>query len=134
MGSLLRLDGIEGSSRILRGAEMKRLALVLSLAAVTVAACAQKPESIAPAYVSPMTFVQHDCQQLAEEARRIDAALVTASAQQNKARSNDTVGVIFLGLPVSTLSGSNVADQIASLKGQKQTLEQTQISKRCSRA
>jgi hypothetical protein len=113
---------------------MRKVALVLPLVMISVSACAQKPESIAPAYISPMTFQAHDCGQLAEEARRIDAALSTASAQQNKARSNDTVGVIFLGLPVSTLSGNNVADQIAQLKGQKVTLEQSQISKQCHRA
>jgi len=81
-----------------------------------------------------MSFLANDCVQLAEEGRRIDAALTTASAAQNKARSNGTLGVIFLGLPVSTLSGGNVADQIASLKGQKITLEQTQIAKKCPRA
>ena len=44
-------------------------------------------------------------------------------------RATTTLGVIFLGLPVSTLSGGNVAGQIAQLKGHKNTLEQTQIRK-----
>jgi hypothetical protein len=56
-----------------------------------------------------------------------------ASAQQNEARQADSVGVIFLGLPVSSLSGGNVADQIAHLKGQKETLEQSQIAQNCIR-
>ena len=95
------------------------------------AGCAQKPEAIAPAYVSPTTYQDWDCTQLKAEAVRLDAALNQASATQNKARQNDTVGVILLGLPVSSLSGGNVADQIAFLKGNKDTIQQTQIGRRC---
>ena len=106
--------------------------IVLGLCAIAgLSACAQKPETVAPAYVSPTTYLSFNCSQLSAEAQRVDAAYATAAAAQNKARSNDTVGVIFLGLPVSTLSGGNVADQIASLKGQKNTLQQTQIQKGC---
>ena len=64
---------------------------------------------------------------------RIDEALSRASAQQNDARQSDTVGVILLGLPVSSLSGGNVADQIAYLKGHKDTIQQTQITGNCMR-
>jgi len=111
---------------------MKSASVTICAAALLLAACAKKPETIAAAYVSPTTYGDYSCSQLAAEARRVDNALATASAAQNKARSNDTVGVIFLGLPVSTLSGGNVADQIAQLKGHKEVLEQTQIRKNCA--
>lgn len=111
---------------------MSRPAIFLALVAAT-AACAKKPEDIAPAYVSPTTYQTHSCSQLAAEARRVDVALAEASAAQQQARQNDTVGVIFLGLPTASLSGSNIAPQIATLKGQKQTIEQTQITKNCIR-
>ena len=101
------------------------------LAAIVVSGCAKKPEAIAPAYVSPTTYQSFSCRALASEARRVDQALANASAQQTKARQNDTWGVILIGLPTSSLSGGNVAPQIAELKGQKQTLEQTQIQKGC---
>lgn len=100
-------------------------------AAVALTACAQKPESIQAAYVSPTSYQGWSCQQLQSEATRVDAALQRASAAQEKARSNDTVGVIFLGLPVSSLSGGNVATQIADLKGRKDVIEQTQIQRNC---
>lgn len=99
----------------------------------TLAGCAKTPESIAPAYVSPMTYSSYTCEQLKSEAVRIDEALSRASAQQNDARQSDTVGVILLGLPVSSLSGGNVADQIAYLKGHKDTIQQTQITGNCMR-
>lgn len=105
---------------------------VCLVSALTLAACAKKPESIAPAYVSPMTYKDYSCDQLAEENSRVERALAQASEQQRKARSNDTIGVIFLGLPVSSLSGGNVADQVAQLKGEQKTLQQTMITKNCS--
>jgi hypothetical protein len=95
-------------------------------------ACAKSPESIAPSYISPMTYGQYQCDQLGAEAQRVEGALVQVSAQQRQARSNDTVGVIFLGLPVSSLSGGNVADQVARLKGEQQTLRQVMTEKRCA--
>lgn len=105
--------------------------LMPAIALVALGACAQKPESIQSAYVSPSTYQGWSCQQLQSEAVRVDNALVRASTQQEKARSNDTAGVIFLGLPVSSLSGGNVAPQIADLKGHKDVIEQTQIAKKC---
>lgn len=108
---------------------MKSKLIVLS--AVIIAGCAAKPENIGAAYVSPTTYSNFNCAQLQNEAIRVDNALGKASAAQTKARSNDTLGVIFLGLPVSSLSGSNVSDQIAQLKGQKETIEKTQNAKNC---
>ena len=110
---------------------MKNSAIFAFAALTALAGCAQKPENIQSAYVSPTTYNGWSCQQLQAEAVRIDNALARASAQQEKARSNDTAGVIFLGLPVSSLSGGNVAPQIADLKGHKEVIEQTQIQRNC---
>ena len=38
----------------------------------------------------------------------------------------------LLGLPVSSLSGGNVADQVARHKGEQQTLRQVMTEKRCA--
>jgi len=108
---------------------MKKLAIIAASAAL--GACAAKPESIAPQYVSHMTYMNWTCQQMAEETNRINAALASASAQQNSARSNDVAGVILIGLPVSSMSGENVAPQIALYKGQIQALYQAANLKNC---
>ena len=94
--------------------------------------CAKAPESIAPAYVSPEIYKPYNCDQLAQEQARVSAALAKASQAQEDARSNDIVGVIFLGLPVSTLSGGNVAHQVAQLKGAEKTLRQVMNLKQCA--
>ena len=111
-----------------------KLGVAVSLACLAAASCAKKPESIAPAYVSTVPYESWTCTQLAQEVVRVDAALTTASDQQEKARGNDVAGVILLGLPVSSLSGDNIAPQIANLKGQKNAIEQTMILKNCTQA
>jgi hypothetical protein len=108
-----------------------RSSFIICVVTALAAGCAKSPESIAPAYISPLTYQNLACDQLAEEGARVSAALAQASQQQRDARTNDTVGVIFLGLPVSTLSGGNVADQVARLKGEQQTLIQVSTHKRC---
>lgn len=110
---------------------MRKLMLVAALAALA-AGCAKSPESIAPAYVSDRIYNDLDCGQLAEEQRNLQSALSVASQQQSDARTNDIVGVVLLGLPVSTLSGGNVAYQVADLKGHLRAVEQSMVRKRCS--
>ena len=95
-------------------------------------ACAASPESIAPAYVSDMTYQAWTCEQMAQEQPRLSSALAAAYTQQSNARSNDTIGVIFLGLPVSTLSGGNMAGEVGRLKGELQAIQRAATFKNCS--
>lgn len=106
--------------------------LTVSLAALVVAGCAKSPESIAPAYSSPLAYQPYNCDQLSQESQRVSEALAEVSQQQRDARTNDTMGVIFLGLPVSSLSGGNVADQVAKLKGENNTIRKEMIAKNCA--
>lgn len=94
--------------------------------------CATKPQNIAATYVSEMGYMNYTCEQLAAEQSRLVAALTTESQAQLQARSNDTIGVILLGLPVSSLSGSNRAAQIARLKGELEALQKASILKNCA--
>jgi outer membrane murein-binding lipoprotein Lpp len=112
--------------------KMKKFAVgAIVLVTLTIGGCATAPENIAPAYVSNMQYQSWTCDQMAAESGRLASALVAASTQQSKARSNDTIGVIFLGLPVSSLSGSNVAPEIARLKGEQAAIQQAQTLKNC---
>lgn len=102
---------------------------IIALAAVT--GCAKKPESIAPAYTSSSNYTGWSCKALAQEASHLDQAYTVAAEQQNNARTNDIVGVVLIGLPVSSLSGDNIAAQIASLKGQQEAVRSTMQAKNC---
>jgi hypothetical protein len=103
-----------------------------ALIATMVSGCAKAPESIAPAYVSQLTYQDLRCPQLASEEQRLSQALATASKQQNNARTQDTVGVLLLGLPVASMSGDNIAPEIARLKGEQEAIRQQQLSKGCA--
>lgn len=109
---------------------MKKLAILLAAAALT--GCAKSPESIAPSYVSDIAYRNVSCQDLAVEYERLNQALARTSTQQEQARGNDTVGVILLGLPVSSLSGDNVAPEIARLKGELEAIHRVSLQKKCT--
>ena len=100
-------------------------ALFVAAALAVAAGCAKSPESIAPAYISEMHYRDWTCDQLGQERSRLAAALETASAQQEQARSNDIAGVILLGLPVASLSGDNIAPEVARLKGERAAVDRT---------
>ena len=107
--------------------------LLIAGTLVSLAACATAPENITPQYVSVTQYQSLSCEQLGVELARTEDALAVASGQQKKARSNDTLGVLFLGLPVSSLSGSNKASYIAQLKGQVEAMSQVTNTKDCGR-
>lgn len=104
----------------------------LVFAVLALAGCAKSPESISPSYISDVGYQSWSCEQLAGESLRLHQALAQASTQQQSARRGDTVGVIFLGLPVSSLSGDNIAPEIARLKGESEAINRAQRSKNCS--
>ncbi len=98
---------------------------------VAVTACAPTPESIAPAYVSELPYRGYTCEQLGEENARLNQALSTASVAQNSARTNDTVGILLIGLPVGSMSGQSIAPQIALYKGQLEAVHRASIRNHC---
>lgn len=105
---------------------------VAVMAITTLAACAKAPESIAPSYVSEVPYQNYTCTQLGQEKQRLEMAYATASKAQNDARTGDAWGVFLLGLPTSSLSGGNIAPEIASLKGQMVAVDKTIIAKNCN--
>ncbi len=107
---------------------------ILGVVAVAAAlgACAKSPESISPSYVSEVGYQAWSCQQLSDETLRLSSAYASAAQQQEKARTNDVVGVILIGLPVSSLSGDNIAPEIARLKGEQEAVRKAMVLKNCT--
>ena len=109
-----------------------RKSILIGIAGLLVlAGCAKAPESIGPAYVSEVPYEAYTCKQLATENQRLQEAYAVAAQQQNNARSGDVAGVILLGLPVSSMSGDNIAPQIANLKGRMVAVQKVMIEKNC---
>lgn len=102
-----------------------------AVGAALISACAPAPESIQAAYVSETPYRSWTCDQLGEELAKLDQALAVASQQQNTARTNDTVGIILIGLPVGSMSGQSIAPQIALYKGQHEAVRKASIRNGC---
>jgi len=105
--------------------------ILAALVVLPITACAKSPDSISASYVSEVGYQNWSCAQLGEEAARLSAALASASVQQENARTTDTVGVILIGLPVSSLSGDNIAPEIARLKGETEAVRKASMTKAC---
>jgi starvation-inducible outer membrane lipoprotein len=99
--------------------------------ALILSACAKKPEAISASYISEQNYLSLKCSTLAEESMRLNSAYAVAATQQNNARTNDIVGVALLGLPVSSLSGDNIAPEIARLKGEQQAIGRARSKLNC---
>lgn len=108
-----------------------RLIATAALAVFALSACAKAPESIAPSYVSEVPYQSYTCVQLGQEKARLEQAYAVTAKAQNDARTGDAVGVFLIGMPTSTLSGGNVAAEVASLKGQMVAVDKTIIAKGC---
>ena len=118
-------------SHNLMGNPMKTKLILALAASISLSACATKPENITPQYVSTLQYKDLSCSQLGVELARTEEALTVASGEQKKARSNDTLGVLFLGVPVSSLSGSNKAAYIGQLKGQVEAMNKVATLNNC---
>ena len=108
-----------------------RLVIFAATLPLFVAACAKPPSAIAPSYVSEVPYRSYTCDQLGEELQRLNAAYTVTAQAQEDARTGDAWGVFLLGVPTSTLSGGNVAHEVASLKGQIAAVQKTIIAKNC---
>ena len=95
---------------------------------------AASPESIAQSDVSPISYNSLSCFDLADELEQVNAALTQASQQQERAQGSDappTGGVTVIGVPKSTLSGTDVAPQLGSPGEQRQAIQLAMAQKQC---
>jgi hypothetical protein len=99
--------------------------------ATSLGACAASPESIPATTIPPSTYVGYSCNRLLNLQQRIEAALQTAMLRQKSASINDAWGVFLWGLPTASMSGGDIAPQVASLKGQRATVSDLISTQRC---
>ena len=96
--------------------------LIAFLGLALTAACATSPQDIAPKYTSGDQYRGWSCERILAERTRVVADLSSATAKQEETRSDDIAGVIFLALPVGSMSGEDQEPMIARLKGERDAL------------
>ncbi|MCO5158033.1 MAG: hypothetical protein M9945_15000 [Aquamicrobium sp.] len=113
-----------------------RIGLVLpvlaGMLAGTLAGCAKNPDAIAPISMPVNAYAGLSCDQLVVEHRRSAAALAAVSQQQKQAATGDAVGVFFIGVPVSSLSGGDKEGLVALHKGEIVAIEGAMRTQHCA--
>jgi hypothetical protein len=96
---------------------MKRTALFFAAAALVLSACAPGPNAVAPAAMPAGLYDNLTCAQA--RAERVASAKREAALtdRQRSAATGDAVGVLLIGLPVSSMTGDDVQDQLATERG-----------------
>ena len=102
----------------------------LSIAALLLANCANRPESIAASYVSHERYSDLSCQQLSSTMANARDELRIASDKQDTSANMDAGGVFFVLIPPSAFTGDHEAE-VAKWKGTVEAIETMQIKKRC---
>jgi hypothetical protein len=110
---------------------------IAAFAATALCACASKSSEIAAAYVSPVQYQNHTCQQLGMEAQAVSQRAAVLSGAQDQKRTNDsiaTAAAVVVFWPAAFLVGGDgpTAAELANLKGQMVAIEQAAIMKKCN--
>jgi hypothetical protein len=113
---------------------MKKTASLVLIAFLV--GCSTASKDIVPAYVSPITYSNYDCDQLRSELIRVNTRVAQITGKLDKNRENDnwTTGVaIVVFFPALLFLGGTKEQEAeyARLRGEAQTVEQVSIQKRC---
>jgi hypothetical protein len=77
-------------------------------------------------------YLQMSCEQLKAERVKVDTALTQDERDQRSTRKNDAWGVALVGMPIGRMSGGNLEDKIAELKGDEIAIDTVSKTERCS--
>ena len=112
----------------------KIIPLVLAL---TLVGCASSPDKIDAAYVSPLTYKDYDCDQLALEmgyiGQRTNKLYQRLGAERNKDNWQMGLGLILFWPSLFLLEGGDgpEAAEYAQLKGEFEALRTNAVQRKC---
>ncbi len=109
---------------------MKRIAAAMLLA-TTLAGSAKRAEQIDAATISEAPFLAMSCPQLISERQAADAGMQQVALNQNSAAQTDGYGVLWLGLPVASMSGRDAEPTVAYAKGKVLAIDRAMVAKKC---
>lgn len=102
-------------------------ALITAAVVFALAACAPGPDAIQPVSMGS-AYVGITCQQAVIERNAAAQSLEALSAAQRGAQAGDAIGVLLIGVPMSSLTGGNKAGEIGAAKGKLAALDARLLS------
>jgi type IV pilus biogenesis protein CpaD/CtpE len=114
----------------IKGINMRHI-IVGALVALTLSGCAKQAVQIPAIPVAGAPYASFSCNQMSSERVRLGNELSNLSAAQSSAVTGDTIGVLLIGIPVSSMSGNDLEGQIGANKGAAQALELEISRKSC---
>jgi len=108
------------------------------LISVLLIGCASNPDKIDAAYVSPMVYSNHDCDQLSLESEHIGRRTTELYTRLKSERKKDNwqmgAGLLLFWPALFFLEGGDgpEAAEYAQLKGQYEAVRQNSIQKKCT--
>lgn len=103
------------------------LATMIALAAITTG-CAKYPDSIDPVAPPSNAYANLTCKQAKAEHEKVKQRVTELSKKQHSTARSDAWAVFWIGLPVASMGGEDVEEDLATAKGEKIALE-TRIAK-----
>ena len=111
--------------------------VMLFAATIVLAGCASSPDKISAAYVSPLKYKDHDCDQLALEIEHVSYRVNTLYNALEKERNADNaqmgIGLVLFWPALFFLEGGDgpQATEYAQLKGEFNAIRKASIVKKC---
>lgn len=106
---------------------MWKLAIIF-LMSVVLAACANRPDSIAAAIVPQEKYKAGDCTRLESQLSDAKAELEEVSEKQNSKATGDATSVALFGIPFSLFTGDYEKD-VAKWKGEVEAIERAKTNR-----
>lgn len=115
---------------------MRSKFVAIAISASICVGCAKNADQIAATYVSPYTYENFTCPQIADESQRVSARAAQVAGVQDQKATGDavatTVGVIIFWPALLLIKGNDQQTaELARLRGELEALEQVSIRKRC---
>lgn len=111
---------------------MSRFLVVAAACAMLAGGCASRAGAVQAISVPAADYAGLTCEQAAAELIVQRAKVADLSSRQNRRAVADSVGVFFAFIPVGTLVGGRVEDQLAQAKGEAAALERHMVTRGCS--
>ena len=108
---------------------MKKIIILLIL--VILSGCANKPEYVGEKEVPMELYLTNNCYILNENIRNQTEHVKTLTLKQETTANLDAGWVLFIGLPLGSMSDGDVEEELSTAKGELTAMRHAKIESGC---